>query len=170
MFPAQGYRSAHGSDAPGRPWQSPASIEIDVADGRLGLEATGADAFDLLVLDAFSSDAVPVHLLTVESFATSMRTVAPRGVIAVHISNRFLDLEPVVAAAARDLGFVSIIGSDAPSAELEGLADPSQWVIVGRSFADLAGLAEGDRWRTAHADGRRAWTDRYSDLLGALRD
>jgi spermidine synthase len=149
---------------------SPASIEVAVDDGRLGLEATAADAFDLLVLDAFSSDAVPVHLLTVESFATSMRTVAPRGVIAVHISNRFLDLEPVVAAAARELGFVSIIGSDSPPPELDGLADASQWVIVGRSFADVAGLAEGDRWRTAHADGRRAWTDRYSDLLGALRD
>jgi hypothetical protein len=146
------------------------SIDVDVDDGRLGLESTAADAFDLLVLDAFSSDAVPVHLLTVESFSTSMRTLAPRGVIAVHISNRFLDLEPVVAAAARDLGFVSIIGSDAPPPELAGLADPSQWVIVGRSFADVAGLAEGDRWRTAHAGGRRAWTDRYSDLLGALRD
>ena len=149
---------------------SAATIDVDVDDGRLGLESTGADAFDLLVLDAFSSDAVPVHLLTVESFATAMRTIAPRGVIAVHVSNRFLDLEPVVAAAARDLGFVSIIGSDTPPPELAELADPSQWVIVGRSFADLAGLAEGDRWRTAHADGRRAWTDRYSDLLGALRD
>jgi hypothetical protein len=149
---------------------SPATIDVEVDDGRLGLEATGAGAFDLLVLDAFSSDAVPVHLLTVESFATSMQTVAPRGVIAVHISNRFLDLEPVVAAAARDLRFVSIVGSDSPPPELAGLADASQWIIVGRSFADVAGLAEGDRWRTAHADGRRAWTDRYSDLLGALRD
>jgi hypothetical protein len=65
---------------------------------------------------------------------------------------------------------VSIIGSDSPPPELDGLADASQWVIVGRSFADVAGLAEGDRWRTAHAAGRRAWTDRYSDLLGALRD
>ena len=130
----------------------------------------GAGSFDLLVLDAFSSDTVPVHLLTVESFATSMRTLAPRGVIAVHISNRFIDLEPVVAAAARDLGFVAIIGSDLPPPELSDLADASQWVVVGRSFADLAGLVEGDRWRTAHADGRRAWTDRYSDLLGALRD
>jgi hypothetical protein len=65
---------------------------------------------------------------------------------------------------------VSIIGSDLPPPELTELADPSQWVIVGRSFADLADLVEGDRWRTAHADGKRAWTDRYSDLLGALRD
>ena len=141
-----------------------------MGDGRLELESIPSGAFDLIVLDAFSSDAVPVHLLTVESFATAMRTVAPGGVIAVHVSNRFLDLEPVVAAAARELGFVSIIGSDLPPPELEGLADASQWVIVSRSFADVADLVSGDRWRTAHADGHRAWTDRFSDLLGALRD
>ena len=149
---------------------SPANIDVVVGDGRLQLEETPPEAFDLLVLDAFSSDAVPVHLLTSEALATAMRTVAPGGVIAVHISNRFLDLEPIVAAAARDNGFVSIIGADMPPAELEGLADASQWVIVGRSFADLADLVEGDRWDTAHADGTRAWTDRHSDLLGALRD
>ncbi len=148
---------------------SAATIDVVVGDGRLDLETVAPGTFDLLVLDAFSSDTVPVHLLTVESFATSMRTLAPRGVIAVHISNRFIDLEPVVAAAARDLGFVAIIGSDLPPPELYDLADASQWVVVGRSFADVAGLVEGDRWRTAHADGRRAWTDRYSDLLGALR-
>ena len=149
---------------------SAATIDVDVEDGRLGLEQTPSDSFDLLVLDAFSSDAVPVHLLTVESMASSMRTVAPGGVVAVHISNRFLDLEPIVAAAAHANGFVSIIGSDLPPPELTELADPSQWVIVGRSFAELAGLVEGDRWRTAHADGLRPWTDRYSDLIGAIRD
>jgi hypothetical protein len=144
-------------------------LEVVVGDGRLELESIPPDSFDLLVLDAFSSDAVPVHLLTVESFATAMRTVASGGVIAVHVSNRFLDLEPVVASAARELGFVSIIGSDLPPPELADLADASQWIVVGRSFADVADLASGDRWRTAHADGHRAWTDRYSDLLGALR-
>jgi hypothetical protein len=149
---------------------SAATIDVVVGDGRLEMETVEPASFELLVLDAFSSDAVPVHLLTVESFATSMRTLAPGGVIAVHISNRFIDLEPVVAAAARDLGFVAIIGSDLPPPELSELADASQWVVVGRSFADVADLVEGDRWRTAHAGGRRAWTDRYSDLLGALRD
>ena len=74
----------------------------------------------------------------------------------VHIWNRFLDLEPIVAAAAHANGFVSIIGSDIPPAELTDLADQSQWVIVGRSYAALAGLVEGDRWPTAHAAGRRA--------------
>jgi hypothetical protein len=149
---------------------SAAAIDIDVEDGRLGLEASPPDAFDLLVLDAFSSDAVPVHLLTTESLATSMRTVTPGGVIAVHISNRFLDLEPIVAAAAHANGFVSIIGSDLPSEELEDLADPSQWVIVARSYADLADLVQGERWRTAHADGRRPWTDRYTDMIEAIRN
>jgi hypothetical protein len=149
---------------------SSASIDVAVEDGRLGLESAPDGAYDLLVLDAFSSDAVPVHLLTVESMATAMRTVAPGGVIAVHISNRFLDLEPIVAAAARANGFVSIIGTDYPAAELTDLADPSQWVIVGRSYSDLADLVAGDRWGTAQADGRRPWTDRYSDLIGAIRD
>ena len=95
---------------------SPASIDVVVGDGRLELEETPPEAFDLLVLDAFSSDAVPVHLLTSEALDTAMRTVAPGGVIAVHISNRFLDLEPIVAAAARDNGFVSILGADMPPA------------------------------------------------------
>ena len=149
---------------------SAADVKIDVEDGRLGLESTPDGAFDLLVLDAFSSDAVPVHLLTVESMATAMRTVAPGGVIAVHISNRFLDLEPIVAAAAKANGFVSIIGSDLPAAELTDLADASQWVIVGRSYSDLADLVAGDRWATADSEGRRPWTDRYSDLIGAIRD
>ncbi|HXS71735.1 MAG TPA: fused MFS/spermidine synthase [Patescibacteria group bacterium] len=149
---------------------SAASIDIEIEDGRLGLESTPDGAYDLLVLDAFSSDAVPVHLLTVESMATAMRTVAAGGVIAVHISNRFLDLEPIVAAAAKANGFVSIIGSDLPAAELTDLADASQWVIVGRSYSDLADLVAGDRWATADSEGRRPWTDRYSDLIGAIRD
>jgi hypothetical protein len=149
---------------------SAAAVDVVVGDGRLELEQTPDGAFDLLVLDAFSSDAVPVHLLTTEAIGEAMRTVAPGGAIAFHISNRFLDLEPIVAAAARENGFVSIVGADLPPADLAGLADASVWVIVGRSFADLAGLAEGDRWDTAHAGDTRAWTDRHSDLLGALRD
>ena len=149
---------------------SAASIEVVVGDGRLELEKVADASFDLLVLDAFSSDAVPVHLLTAEALAIEMAKVAPGGVIAAHISNRFLDLEPVLAAAARDLGLVSIVGTDQPPAELTDLADASQWVVVARSYADLADLVEGPEWQTAHAEGRRAWTDRSSDLLGALRD
>jgi hypothetical protein len=146
---------------------SRASVEVVVADGRLALEQTPPASFDVLVLDAFSSDAVPVHLLTTEAFAASMATVRSGGVIAVHVSNRYLDLEPVVAAAARDLGFVAITGLDVEPTATEG-ADASEWVIVARSYADVADLASGIDWRTAHDFGRAAWTDRSSDLLGAL--
>ena len=149
---------------------SAATIDVVVGDGRLELERVAPASFDLLVLDAFSSDAVPVHLLTVQALASEMATVAPGGVIAAHISNRFLDLEPVVAAAARELGLVSILGTDRPAADLSDLADASQWVVVARSYADLAGLVEGPQWQTAHARDHRPWTDRSSDLLGALRD
>jgi len=112
---------------------------------------------------------VPVHLLTVESFDIAMSRVRPGGVVAVHISNRFLELEPVVAAAARDLGFVSILGTTLAPADELGRAQSSQWVVIGRSYSDLADLVAGADWRTAHAAGRAPWTDRWSDLLGALR-
>ena len=148
---------------------SRATIDVVVADGRLALETTSPASFDVLILDAFSSDAVPVHLLTTEAFATAMTTVRPGGVMAVHVSNRYLDLEPVVAAAARDLGLVAITGLDLEPSVTEG-ADASEWVIVGRSYADLADLASGIDWRTARHLGRAAWTDRSSDLLGALAD
>ena len=148
---------------------SRASVDVVVADGRLALERTPAASFDVLVLDAFSSDAVPVHLLTTEAFATSMATVRPGGVIAVHVSNRYLDLEPVVAAAARELGLVAITGMDLEPSTTEG-ADASEWVMVARSYADVADLASGIDWRTARDRGRAAWTDRSSDLLGALAD
>jgi hypothetical protein len=87
----------------------------------------------------------------------------------MHISNRYLDLEPVVAAAARELGFVSILGSTLTPAHELGQSQSSQWVVVGRAYRDLAGLVAGGDWRTAHAAGRPAWTDRFSDLLSALR-
>ena len=78
--------------------------EVVIGDGRLELRRVADGTFDLLVLDAFSSDAIPAHLLTVEALRDAMRTVAPGGLLAVHVSNRYYDLAPAVAAAARDLG------------------------------------------------------------------
>ena len=148
---------------------SAADVTVSIGDGRLLLGSRPAGSYDILVSDAFSSDAVPVHLLTVEGIATQMRAVRDGGVVALHISNRYLDLEPVVAAAARELGYVSILGATLTPADELGQSQSSQWVVVGRSYRDLAGLVSGSDWRTAHAAGRPAWTDRFSDLLGALR-
>jgi hypothetical protein len=148
---------------------SRAEVDVSIGDGRLLLTGVEPAAYDILVLDAFSSDAVPVHLLTIESFAIAMSRVRPGGVIAIHISNRYLELEPIVAAAARDLGLVSIFGATLTPADELGRSQASQWVVIGRSYSDLADLVVGADWRTAHAAGRAPWTDRWSDLLGALR-
>ncbi len=147
---------------------SAAEVDVAVGDGRLLLEEVAAGRYDVLVMDAFSSDAIPIHLLTVEAIADQMRTVAPGGVIAYHVSNRYLDLEPVVAAAAFELGYVAIIGSELPPASETGRADASRWVIVARAYSDLADLATSSDWRTAHRGDHVAWTDRSSDLWSVL--
>ncbi|MEK6720370.1 MAG: fused MFS/spermidine synthase [Chloroflexota bacterium] len=147
---------------------TPAAVEVVIVDGRLGLESVAPAAYDLLVLDAFSSDAVPVHLLTVEALRLSMDRMAPGGVVAIHVSNRYLDLEAVVAAGARELGLIAITGSDLPAPTDTGRVDASRWVIMARAYSEVADLATGPDWRTAQDHGRRPWTDRASDLLSVL--
>ena len=147
---------------------TPAAVEVVIVDGRLGLESVAPAAYDLLVLDAFSSDAVPVHLLTVEALRLSMDRMAPGGVVAIHVSNRYLDLEAVVAAGARELGLIAITGSDLPAPTDIGRVDASRWVMVARAYSEVADLATGPDWRTAQDRGRRPWTDRASDLLSVL--
>lgn len=145
-----------------------AAVRVEIVDGRLGLLAAPKASYDLLVLDAFSSDAVPVHLLTVEALGIAMDRMAPGGVVAVHVSNRYLDLEAVVAAGARTLGLVAIAGSDLPGPTDPGRIDASKWVMVARDYSELADLARGPEWRTAQDGGLAPWTDRASDLLSVL--
>src|SRR5208337_1454432 len=83
----------------------PAKMEIAMGDARLSMEREPSQQFDLLALDAFSSDAIPVHLLTREAFELYGRHLKPNGVLAVHISNHYLDLEPVLANLARRFNY-----------------------------------------------------------------
>jgi len=118
----------------------PAPASIVLGDGRLSLHDAAGGTLDLLVMDAFSSDSPPAHLLTVEAIDDAMRTVAPGGMLAVHVSNRFYDLAPAVAGAADALGLASLQRSYAPSkADAERLlAGPSIWVVLARRPGDLA--------------------------------
>jgi hypothetical protein len=88
---------------------SPAKVDIVMGDGRLSLERESPQGFDVLMMDAFSGDSIPVHLVTREAFALYFRHLKPAGVIAIHISNKYLDLEPVIARAAGALGKAALL-------------------------------------------------------------
>jgi hypothetical protein len=142
-------------------------VDVVLADARLGLGAVADGAFGMLLLDAFTSDAVPAHLLTREAIALYLAKLAPRGVVAFHLSNRHLDLEPVVAASAADLGLAALARCDHPSdAERAAGASPSCWLALARAPVDLAPIARDARWRPPRRG--RGWTDDASNVWSAL--
>jgi len=143
---------------------------IRLGDARLRIAEEPRASLDLLALDAFSSDAVPLHLLTREAFAGYARVLAPRGLLLVHVSNRFLSLEPVVAAAARDGGWHAVRLAHTPSL-LEAAASPSVWIALSRHEGTLTRLTAGDPdWTALPArPGFAAWSDDYATILPLLK-
>ena len=139
---------------------SPAEVTVKIGDGRL-LLAGESVIFDVLVLDAFSSSAVPVHLLTLEAFEIYASRSQPGGLIVVNVTNRHIDLQPVVTAAARHLGLQWARVAE-PGDTLDGTLD-SEWIIMG---ADIA--AHGFR-PVVDTSTASPWTDDFSNLLRALK-
>ncbi len=144
---------------------------IVLGDARLTL-AEEASRFDLIVLDAFSSDVVPVHLLTREAMGLYLSRLSDGGAIVLHISNRYLELASVVAEVAAAHGLVTLIRQDDSVSEEEHgrtMHAGSLVAAVARTEADLAKLAQRPGWRRQFADGRvRAWTDDYANILAAI--
>jgi spermidine synthase len=140
-----------------------------LGDARLSLERASPASLDVLALDAFSSDAVPMHLLTREAFAVYARVLSPQGVLAVHISNRFVNLRPVVAAAARAGGWQALILDHRPSL-LQEEETPSSWVVMTRDPWTLALVAGGEAdWKNlVRRPGFAPWTDEYASILPLL--
>ena len=155
---------------------SKARIEPVLGDARLSLEleiARGVfdrpdQRFDILSLDAFSGDAIPVHLLTREAFAIYSRAIKPDGIIAFHVSNLYLDLAPVVDQIARDAGFRAVLVADRPSNP--GLTTLSDWVLVTRSetFLQRSEIASHSTAIQARS-GLPIWTDQFSNLFQILK-
>lgn len=146
------------------------SLSVRLGDGRLGLNAAQDGAFDLIVLDAFSSDAVPVHLLTREALAMYRRKLAPRGSILVNISNRYFELAPVVGALAADAGLACRYQKDivlTPELARAGKS-ASAFAVLAASEADLGRIADDPRWRTPDAARAPLWTDDHADVLRCL--
>jgi SAM-dependent methyltransferase len=144
------------------------AVDVVPGDGRVSLAAVPDATFGVLVLDAFSSDSVPTHLLTREAFALYLRKLTPGGIIAMNVSNRYLDLASVVAGNAAALGLSSLVRFDAPTDEQARAGKfASYWMVLGRTIEDLAPLASDPRWTAPRAAGP-GWTDDASNLWGVL--
>jgi hypothetical protein len=143
------------------------------SDGRLALRAAAPGSYDLIVIDAFSSDAIPTHLLTAEAVALYESRLKPRGVIAFHVSSRFFNLPPIIAriAAERRLAGYVRDDHDVPPEKAAEATRPSVWVVLARDENDLGQVARSaPRWtRLAAGPGAPLWTDDYSSLLGVLQ-
>lgn len=138
-------------------------------DARLTMEQLPSQQLDLLGLDAFASDSIPVHLLTREAFALYFRHLKPGGILAVHVSNRYLNLTPIVALNARDLGKASLLVTD--DGEEESYLTSSDWVLVTADpavFAHSEFQSSGSE-RVNPKPGLRPWTDDFSNLYQILK-
>lgn len=154
---------------------------MHVGDARLTLAEQPAGRFDLLAIDAFSSDSIPLHLLTKEAFAVYRRALKPDGILLVHISNRYFDLDPVIAAEAKAGGWAAALRFDSPPEALTNRGmRASQWVAMSPDPARLAQLTGRvydkrpayyypDRWiRLAPPRSDDRWTDDYASVLPYL--
>jgi hypothetical protein len=154
--------------------QKGAKCTVRLGDGRLCLKDAPPGQFAVIFADAFSSDAVPVHLLTRQAVETYLDKLAPGGVLVLNITNRCLDLEPVVANIAQDRGLAGRVREERDenisAADKRAGKTPSRWVVLARSEADLGGVTDQAKWRPLR--GRAdvgVWTDDYSNLVRVLR-
>jgi spermidine synthase len=141
-------------------------VEVVLGDGRLSLEREKGGLFDVLVVDAFSGDAIPAHLLTREAVELYFRHLKPRGLLALHITNTHLNLEPVVAALARDLGKESCLISN-ESDHIRRIYRSDWAILSNRKIRDrtIEDAAEELPFRTDVP----VWTDDYSNLFRILK-
>jgi spermidine synthase len=144
-----------------------AAWRIVPGDARLRLAAEPDGAFDLLALDAFSSDAIPVHLLTREALAMYLKKLRPGGVLAFHISNRYADLEPALAALARDAGLAMRVAFDADAGAEPGKLG-SNWAVLAADAGTWGAAFAQAPWRAPRDPGRRPWTDDHASLMDVL--
>jgi spermidine synthase len=146
-----------------------ARVDVVPGDGRLSLEREleqhEQQAFDVLVIDAFSGDAVPVHLLTLEAFEIYMKLLKQSsGILVIQITNSYLDLKPVVFSAARSLGLKATYVHSAGDGRATIVSD---WMLVStaENFPEIEAAAGGAGGAVTHVRMIRPWTDNYSNLI-----
>jgi len=149
-----------------------ASARVVLGDARRSLLDAPANSYGMMVLDAFSGDSIPTHLLTREALALYLSKLAPHGVIAFHISNRYLDLHGVLAGSEQDAGLACLSNIDTQVSDEESREGkfPSWWVVMARTPDDLEALRRDPRWSALPAvTGSRVWTDDFSNIVSILK-
>jgi spermidine synthase len=152
--------------------ESEADVEVSLGDERLVLERSPNLELDVLVIDAFAGDAIPVHLLTAEAFATYERHLAPDGIVAVHVSNLHFDLKPVIRARAEAMGAVAVLVESDEDEERHLYV--SDWMLITTNAEFLADPELQALWSPrlaveSESFERYLWTDDYANLLATLR-
>jgi hypothetical protein len=149
---------------------TPVPYDVVIGEGRLALMREPAHGFDVLILDAFTSDAIPMHLMTREAMSLYFDKLARRGLVLLNISNRYVELAPVLGAIAGDLGLEGRWRTYMPSAaeEKEGILQ-STWVVLARDAEALGTVASDPDWQPLPQTGLRTWTDSYSSLLAVIK-
>jgi len=151
---------------------SSSKTDVILGDARLSLKQAHDGQYGLIVLDAFSSDAVPLHLLTREAIKLYLSKLSEHGILVFNISNRYLDLRPVLGDLAADAGVFGMVGDDwivTPAEQKDG-KQASRWVVLARKERDLDGLTRASRW--IPMSGRRSsivWTDDFSNIVQVIR-
>ena len=148
----------------------PARSEIVIGDARQTLSAQPDHRFGILIVDAFNSDSVPIHLLTREALALYLQKLDRRGILAFHTSSRHLDLKPVLAALARDAGLGTVHKYDGQAVDAQAKY-PSEWVMMSADPSNLRRItAKHTGWKTVSPDADGSlWTDDFSNVVSVLR-
>jgi len=148
----------------------PGVFDVVLGDARLRLPRAGDRSYGLIMADAFSSDAVPVHLITREALALYRSKLREHGILTFNVSNNYVSLEPVLGNLAHDAGMACVARADHRSGK-DGVpeTDASDWVVMARHTDDLRAVTSDERWQDCRrSPGSAPWTDDYSDLLGTL--
>jgi len=145
-----------------------APVNIVLGDARLKIQEAPEAGYGMIVLDAFSSDAIPIHLITQEALDLYLSKLAPGGLLVFHISNRHLNLYPVMANLAASRQLYGLGFYDPASFDLQG-KDKSEWVVMARSERDTETLKNAPHTRVLQSDGRKVWTDDFSNILTVIK-
>jgi len=141
---------------------------VVLGDARISLGRMSERAYDLIVLDAFSSDSIPIHLMTREAMALYLSRLAPGGALVMHVSNQHLSLAPVVARLAASQGLTGVHQFESAAGGPEGKS-PSHWIVLARTESDLGSLRSDRRWsRLVASSSTPLWTDDFSNILSVL--